>query len=164
MEQQVMQQSSFTPAKMYMWVKSLESKVNNLLREVDVLKNDFINKNTHFKKDLKTFNEDLMELKHEQGKMSQKMDLIIMELKRTAGAEELASLQKYINLWSPLNFVTQRDVVRIMEDNLGEVKKVLKRDIHSRKTTRKKAIRKHRKIKKKKVVKKHKRKVIHHAN
>ena len=70
MEQQpVMEQSSFTPAKLYMWVKSLESKANNLVREIDVLKNDFINKNNHIKKDLKGFNGDLMELKHQQDKV-----------------------------------------------------------------------------------------------
>src|SRR3989344_6390274 len=110
--------NSFTPARLYMWVKSLESKVNNLLREVDVLKGDFITKNNSFKRDLKTFSEEIIELKHQQDKMMQKMDLIIKELQKTAGTEEVASLRKYIELWNPLHFVTQRDVLRIVEDNL----------------------------------------------
>ena len=157
-------EADFTPAKIYMWVKSLESKVNNLLREVDVLKGDFIAKNNSIKRDLKAFNEDLIELKHQQDKVLQKIDLIIKELQKTAGAEEVASLQKYIDLWNPLNFVTQRDVQRIIEDNLAGMQKTMKRQIYSRKASRIKAILRHRVRKKKKINKQHKRKVIHHAN
>ncbi|MBS3140323.1 hypothetical protein J4479_04940 [Candidatus Woesearchaeota archaeon] len=157
-------EADFTPAKIYMWVKSLESKVNNLLREVDVLKGDFIAKNNSIKRDLKAFNEDLIELKHQQDKVLQKIDLIIKELQKTAGAEEVASLQKYIDLWNPLNFITQRDAQRIIEDQLAGVQKTMKRHIYTRKANRRKAIKRHRASRKKKTVEKHKRKVIHHAN
>src|SRR3989338_10161849 len=71
------QPPDFDSAKLYLWVKALEGKVNNLLREVDLLKNDFINKNSQLKKDLKIFNEEFMEYQHEQQKTSEKMDLII---------------------------------------------------------------------------------------
>src|SRR3989344_3818108 len=153
-----------SPARIYVWVKSLESKVNNLLREVDVLKGDFISKSNSFKRDMKTFNEEVLELRHQQEKFMQKMDLVIKELQKTAGAGELASLQKYIDLWNPLNFVTQRDVQRIIEDNLTGVQKAMKRQVYSRKASRIKAILRHRVRKKKKNNKQHKRKVIHHAN
>jgi hypothetical protein len=32
------QQQGFDNSRLYMWVKGLESKVNNLIREVDVIK------------------------------------------------------------------------------------------------------------------------------
>lgn len=113
------QMPSFDTSKLYVWVKSVESKVNNLLREIDVLKNDFIKKNNDLKKDIKTLNDDLMEIKHEWEKTNQKMDLIIKELKQTAGKEEVMVLKKYLDLWNPLHFATQRDVEQLIEDKLS---------------------------------------------
>ena len=110
--------SGFDPAKLYVWVKGLESKVNNLLREVDVLKNDFIKRANQLNKDFKTLSNDQLEVLHEQGKMNQKMILIINELKQTAGAEEIMTLKKYVEFWNPLNFVTQRDLEKAIESRL----------------------------------------------
>lgn len=104
------EQQGFDLARLYLWVKGLESKVNNLLREVDVLKNDFIRKNGDLRKTTKVINDDLVELRHEQEQLLQKMDLVIKELKQTAGREEVEVLKKYLEYWNPLNFVTQRDL------------------------------------------------------
>jgi hypothetical protein len=135
-EQQQPEQQGFDPAKLYLWVKALESKINNLLREVDLIKNDFIKKNNEVRKELKTFNEDLLDSKHKQDKTIEKIDLIIKELKQTAGVEEVQTLKKYMELWSPLNFVTQRDLDRRIEEKLNnpqysKLKEVKKEETHS---------------------------------
>jgi len=114
--------SGFEPAKLYVWVKGVESKVNNLLRELNVLKNDFIKRANQLNKDFKTLSDDLIEIRHEQEKMDQKITLIINELKQTAGAEEVATLKKYLEFWNPLNFVTQRDLEKAIESKLIEMK------------------------------------------
>lgn len=163
MQQQLQQDDSFNSAKLYMWVKGLESKVNNLVREVDVLKNDSIRKTNSLKKEIRSISEDLVELKHEQEKTLQKMDLIIKELKQTAGVEEVMTLKKYVDLWSPMNFVTQRDVERLVEDHVERIHKVLKRTVYTKKKIVRKVARK-RRARRKERAKKIKRKVIHHAN
>lgn len=112
--------TAFDNAKLYVWVKSLEAKVNNLMREMDVLKNDFIKKNNSLKKDLKTFNDELVEIRRDQEQTLQKMDLIIKELKKTAGMEEVVVLRKYVDFWNPMNFVTQRDLERAVSAKMGE--------------------------------------------
>ena len=115
--------SGFDNAKLYVWVKGLESKINNLLREVDVLKNDFIKRANQLNKDFKTISDDVVELRHQQQKMDQKMVLIIKELKQTAGTEEVMTLKKYVEFWNPLNFVTQKDLEKAVERRL-ETQKV----------------------------------------
>lgn len=107
---------AFDNAKLFVWVKSLEGKTNNLIREIDILKNDLIKKNNQMKKEVKAFNVDLLEMKRQQEKTVEKMDLIIKELKKTAGIEEVMTLKKYIEYWNPINFVTQRDVERVVEN------------------------------------------------
>ncbi|MBU0470396.1 MAG: hypothetical protein KKA62_03170 [Nanoarchaeota archaeon] len=116
------QQAQFDSAKLYVWVKGLESKVNNLLREVDLLKNDFIKRNNQLKKDMKTVMDDVIETKHEQEKILQKMDLIINELKQTAGKEEVMTINKYLEFWNPLNFVTHRDLEKVVENKIAQLK------------------------------------------
>ncbi|MAG73580.1 hypothetical protein CL620_04640 [archaeon] len=109
------QQSSFDNQKLYMWVKGLEGKVNNLLREIDLIKNDFIKKTIDLKKEVKSANNDLLEMKHSQEKMMQQMDLMVQELKKTAGIEQVTVLKKYVEYWNPMNFVTQRDLQQAVD-------------------------------------------------
>lgn len=114
------EKEGFDLSKIYVWIKGIESKLNNLRREFDVLKEDSSKKYDKLGKEIKTINDDLVELKREREKINEKIDLIIKELKLTAGKEELESLKKYIDLWSPMNFVTQRDVERIVEEKMRE--------------------------------------------
>ena len=108
-------------ARLFVWVKGLESKVNNLLRELDILKNDYIKKNTALRQEVKALSGEMLEVKREQVKTLEKMDLMIRELKNTAGIEELQTLKKYIDFWNPMHFVTQRDLDRAIEAKLGVV-------------------------------------------
>lgn len=114
--------SGLDPQKSYVWIKGLEGKVNNLLREVDILKNDFIKRVNQLNKEFKTLSDEMTEIRHEQEKMSQKMTLIINELKQTAGQEEVVTLKKYVEYWNPLNFVTQKDLEKAIESKLDELK------------------------------------------
>ena len=122
----VQQQSEFDSSKLYVWVKGLESKLNNLLREVDIMKNDFIKRSNQMNKNLKAMNDEVLEMRHEQEKTIQKMGLIIKELKQTAGIEEVMTMKKYIEFWNPLNFVTQNDLERAIESKVEMMKKAKK--------------------------------------
>ena len=109
----------FDAAKLYVWIKGVESKVNTLVREVDVLKNDYIKKHNDLRRELKVSNDEVLELKRTQDQAQQKMDLVIKELKQTAGVEDVAVLKKYVEYWNPLNFVTQKDVERVVQVKLA---------------------------------------------
>ncbi|MBS3124457.1 hypothetical protein J4437_07570 [Candidatus Woesearchaeota archaeon] len=112
------QSGEFDLAKLYLWVKGLESKANSVIRELDVLKNDLVKKNIDLRKEVKILGEDFLSLRHEHEKSLQKMDLVIQELKQTAGKEEVTVLKKYLELWSPLNFVSQRDLDRALQNKI----------------------------------------------
>jgi len=126
------QEGSFDQAKLFLWVKGLETKVNNLTREVDSIKNDFIRKTNDLKKESKTLNSDLLEFKREHEKTIEKVDLIVKELKQTAGQEEVQTLKKYLELWNPMNFVTQRDLERTLNSKLQLKQKSVKEEKQSK--------------------------------
>lgn len=110
----------FELSKVYIWLKGIESKLNNLRREFEVLKEDAMKKQERLGKEIKVINDDLIELKREREKIQEKMELVIKELKLTAGKEEVMTLKKYMELWNPMNFVTQKEVERIVEEKMGE--------------------------------------------
>ena len=116
------EESGFDSAKLYVWIKGVESKVNTLVREVDVLKNDYIKKHNDLKRELKLFNEDALALKRAQDQAQQKMDLVIKELKQTAGVEDVAVLKKYVEFWNPINFVTQKDLDRAVQAKMAQLR------------------------------------------
>ena len=111
-------------AKLYVWVKALETKVNMLIKELDLLKNDLVKKNLDLRKEVKMLSADLLEVKHAQSLSVERMDLVIKELKQTAGIEDVMTLKKYIDFWNPLNFVTQRDLERAIEKKIGSLDEV----------------------------------------
>ncbi len=112
-------QGNFDASKLYVWVKGLEGKINTLAREVDLVKNDLIRKNAMLSKEVKSTNSEVLELKRQQDQFAQKMELIIKELKQTAGSEDVAVIKKYIELWNPLQFVTQRDLERSVDAQMS---------------------------------------------
>jgi seryl-tRNA synthetase len=114
-------QNDFDSAKMFVWVKALESKINNLMREVNSMKNDSILKINNLRHDMKTLNEDVLDIKQSREEITSKMDLIIKELKKTAGIEEVTVLKKYMEFWNPINFVTQNDLERAIQAKLSHM-------------------------------------------
>ncbi len=110
------------PGRLYVWVKGLESKVNALLREVTVIKTDVMRKQSQLRTDVKAINDDLLELKREQETAMQKMDLMVKELKQTASSDDLQTMKKYMELWNPLTFVTQRDLERAIDARITLVR------------------------------------------
>ena len=75
---------------------------------------------------VKLLTDEVSELKSQLSEIKDEMKLIISELKATAKKEDVEMLDKYINLWEPLNFVTQRDVDII-------VKRALENAMHDKK-------------------------------
>ncbi len=131
-------QQGFTQAQLYMWLRGLESKLNNLVREVDVIKNDFTGKHSKMKASSKSFSEELLELKHQQEQFQKKLDIIIQELKNTAGKEEIMTLKKYVELWNPLTFVTQRDIELVVDEKIKKLRSAARKVTRAKKRKTKK--------------------------
>ena len=111
----------FDSAKMFTWAKALESKINGLRREFDLVKNNTTRSSQDTKQNIQNINTELTDLQHKVSKMEGKLDLIIAELKRTAGSEELDVLKKYIEFWNPMEFVTQKDIDRIVKQKMQDM-------------------------------------------
>ncbi len=111
----------FDSAKMFTWAKALESKINSLRREFDLVKNNSTRAAQDTKQNLRTLNTEFTDLQHKVAKIEEKIDLIVSELKRTAGKEELDVLKKYIEFWNPMEFVTHKDLDKVVEQKVRDM-------------------------------------------
>jgi len=98
----------------------LEEQYTNTRRRITVLDQNMLSHGKKLKEEIQVVNTDFTELKKMIQDLEDKLVLVIKELKKTAKKEEVAVLNKYINLWQPLDFVTRKEVEKIINEILEE--------------------------------------------
>ena len=101
-------------------LRLLEEGFTNLRRFFQVTEENMIAKNKHFSAEIKTVASDIMEIRKELQEVRDKLLLVIRELQTVARREEVKVLEKYINLWNPVKFVTQNEVEQIISEVLDK--------------------------------------------
>jgi predicted transcriptional regulator len=72
-------------------------------------------------KEIKNMNEEIVELKRNLYEIKEVTEKIIKEMNVFAKKESVKVLEKYINLWNPVKFITEEDVRKILR---GELKSI----------------------------------------
>lgn len=96
-------------------VRDLEGRYNLLRDRVLIINNNMIEEYKRLMSELKLINNEVREAKNEIQKLKESMKHVIKEFELFARKEDILFVEKYINLWNPLKFVTEEDVLRIIE-------------------------------------------------
>ena len=105
--------------------KDLESNMQSIMEKLEMLDHNHIktSKVTHV--DIKSLREDIKEVKSELSSIKEFNDKISKQIRLMTTKDEVAKLEKYIDLWNPMEFVTRQEL-----DNYSEkVKKELAKTI-----------------------------------
>ena len=100
----------------------LEERFSNIRKKMQVSDQNMLSQNQKVSNELKLMNLELSEIKKDINEMKIKSDIIVKELRQCAKKDEVEVLQKYINLWEPIKFVTQNEVERIVKRMIEENK------------------------------------------
>ena len=103
-------------------LRLLEEGFANLRRFFQITEENIIAKNKHYSAEIKTIASDIMEIRKEMQELRDKLSLVIRELQTVARREEVKVLEKYINLWNPIRFVSHNEVESIVNEVLGKKK------------------------------------------
>ena len=103
-----------------MRLRILEERYNNIRRRIQVNDQNMIRTNKRFTEEIKMLNSDISEMKMSLNEIKDKVILIIKELSDTPKKEEFQVLKKYIEMWEPMNFVTQQEIESIVEDIINK--------------------------------------------
>ncbi len=103
-------------------LRTLEERYNTLVRRIQVLEQNILGSNKKASAEVKTLNSEIAEIKKELEAINGKIELIAKELQTLAKKDEVDVLKKYLNLWEPVNFVTQNEVEKLVRNIMDEKK------------------------------------------
>ncbi|MBI4152997.1 hypothetical protein HY497_00605 [Candidatus Woesearchaeota archaeon] len=109
-------------------IRVLEEKASNLNRKIELLESNVVKGNKKRNETLRAFDNDLLEMKRDLTSVKQKIDLIVRELKLTAGKDELNIVKRYLDLWNLARFVTRDEIEQIVEEKVSEGR-ILRKDL-----------------------------------
>ena len=98
-------------------LRLLEERYSNLRKKTQVSDQNMLESHKKISVEVKTSNSDVTDLRRDLNKITDEIRLIVSELKETAKKEDVIIMQRYLDLWEPLNFVT-RDELERMADQL----------------------------------------------
>jgi|TARA_Y100000310_G_scaffold93932_1_gene91551 hypothetical protein len=103
-------------------LRLLEESFTNLRRALQVTEQNMLGKNKVFATDIRTLTSDISDIKQEISEIKEKIIEVVKELKEAAKRDEVKVLEKYINFWNPVKFVTQNEVEDIVKEIIKKEK------------------------------------------
>ncbi len=107
--------------------KDIESQLQSLNEKIDMIDHNAVG---DFKKVFaksKTIKDDISDVKAELEKIKEFQEKITKQLKLFSTVDEVKKLEKYIDLWEPLNFVTRDELEKSQRDTVEKITKILEK-------------------------------------
>ena len=105
-------------------VRMIEERYDTLRKRNQMTDQNMLSNFKKVNTETKTLSDEIRELKIEIDDIKNKMLIIVKELKLCAKKEDLDVLNRYVNLWNPVSFVTQDGVEKIVKRVLEENQKI----------------------------------------
>lgn len=110
--------------------KDLESSIDLLSEKLELLDHNAVKNFRKLTQDLKEVRDDMKELKTEIEGMKEFNGKVAKQMKLMSTKDEVNKLEKYIDLWDPMNFLTRGEMeefrVKIKKDFEEIIEKFLK--------------------------------------
>ncbi len=107
--------------------KDIESSMDLLNERIELLDHNSVSQLKKIFDDNKTLREEIKDLKHEIKEIKEFNMKVIKQLKLVATHDEVVKLEKYIDLWNPMEFVTRDELVEHRDKVKSEVERIFKK-------------------------------------
>ncbi|MCX6707164.1 MAG: hypothetical protein NT001_03410 [Candidatus Woesearchaeota archaeon] len=101
-------------------LRMLEERYTSLRKNEELTDHNILKITKGMQRDTAVVTSDLTELRRDFIDLKDKVKLIVKELVECAKSEDVKVLERYINLWDPMKFVSKDEVMKIVEDKLEE--------------------------------------------
>jgi len=119
---QTTQDLTYVLADMNNRVRTLESKYNLFGERVLIINQNMIEEYKKILKEIKAINSDLQKMKLEITEMKSVVKNIVVEMDLFAKKDQVKVLEKYLDLWSPMNFVTEEQLTQLIDQKIGKTR------------------------------------------
>jgi len=103
-------------------VRLIEEGSANVRNMLQITEENMISKNRTFNTEIKALTSDINETRKEVHELKDKILLIISELQTSAKKEDVRILEKYINMWNPVRFVTKGELDYVVQEEMEKFK------------------------------------------
>ncbi|MBW2983882.1 hypothetical protein KY361_02105 [Candidatus Woesearchaeota archaeon] len=101
-------------------IRTMEERYNTLQTKTQLIEQNMLSYHKQAIGETKTINTDFRDIKREIEDIKDKILTLIKELQLSAKKDEVKVLERYINLWEPVNFVTRKEVEEMLEEALEQ--------------------------------------------
>ncbi|PIN78162.1 hypothetical protein COS79_03685 [Candidatus Woesearchaeota archaeon CG06_land_8_20_14_3_00_33_13] len=101
-------------------LRVLEERHSQIQRKTEVIEDNMINNHKEVSEGIKKINSDIKEMKRDFEDIKENMRRLIKEVGSRAKKEDVDVIQKYLDLWNPTNFVTNRELDKAVKRIISE--------------------------------------------
>jgi predicted nucleic acid-binding protein len=101
-------------------LKMIEERFSTLKNKSQVSEKEIIEIEKDFESDMRIITDDVVEVKRQVRDISDKLRLMSQEIKNLAGKDDLKIIERYVDMWQPMDFVTRKELERMIEEKLKE--------------------------------------------
>ena len=106
--------------------KDIENEIDILSQKADLSSTTTSENSKKFFRDIKNLRDDNLEIKRELQSLKNFNRKLLSQLKLFTIKDETKKLEKYINLWNPLGFITKDELNDFKKKQKDELKKIIK--------------------------------------
>jgi len=97
-------------------LKILEERYSTLKERTQVSEQNMIEMEKELRGDIKMLSEDVMDIKRELKDLNDKLRLISAEIKNLVNKNDFKVMERYVDMWQPMNFVTREELNKLLEE------------------------------------------------
>jgi hypothetical protein len=101
-------------------MRIIEERYGSIRKSIQVNEQNMLSAGKKSNADARVINEDISELKKSIREIGEEFGQIVKELKQGAKKEEVKVLERYINLWQPMNYVTYSEMEKRIKSIVKE--------------------------------------------
>lgn len=107
-------------------LRMLEERYSGLRKKMQMSDQNMIEDTNKLFTQLKLISTDISDLKMKIEDMRQKLEIFSKEIDEMASKQEVTVLQRYIELWQPMNFMTEKEAIALIKDALKQKNEIKK--------------------------------------
>ena len=101
-------------------LKILEERASNMSKRLQLTDHNLIEGTKKLHSEIRTHTDELQDIRKQLREMEDKISLIIKEFRNVPRKEDMKILEKYVELWNPMDFVTRKQAKRIIGELLDK--------------------------------------------
>ncbi|MAG39253.1 hypothetical protein CMO90_04165 [Candidatus Woesearchaeota archaeon] len=91
-------------------LRVVEERYSNIRKKIQMTDESLLDFEKDIRTELKALNQEFLELKRIVSEINDNLSLMSSELKKSVKQTDLKVVEKYVDMWQPMNFVTREEL------------------------------------------------------